>query len=404
MAYFYAMQNGIKIIYLHEPSRKTFGCAIMSRVGSRHESDNMHGITHLAEHVMMQGGQNCPDSKMIKRTIQRLGDNVNAGTAKDTVLIHGKFASESMVEAFGLLADLFTRPTFEQQYVDQEKVIVVNEIGQYEDDHMTMCIEANQKSYFEGGLSHQILGTREDVLSYSPKVIRDWWYSTVTDAQNLIVTAYGPAPVEVFVDMVKSEMSSIVGKETIVTTPNNFRSGNRQVQTEADATMNYLSMLFPSRAASCPMIKRTELLGQMLGGSMNSVLYKEVRDKMGAAYHISADYESYKHEGTFSIIGIHDPTKEVEEKVLHIVKNFSAYVSEEDFNAAKESSLASLAIQFDDPFSTILHYTYCEMHNAPILSFEEKKERYQAITFKDVLEEAEKIFSHEPCTHIISGC
>lgn len=123
--------NGITLLYRHQPHMQTFVCSVNSRVGSRHESMDMHGATHLCEHVIFRGSKMFKNSNAVDSKINSLGDDYNAATSYDTVGSYGTCASIDWQKSIDFLIDTFFEPNMTDAGIDAERRCFKVLVGRY---------------------------------------------------------------------------------------------------------------------------------------------------------------------------------------------------------------------------------------------------------------------------------
>ena len=126
------LENGVRIIIERMPSARSVATGIFIKAGSRTETPEEHGISHLIEHMIFKG-TNQFSAKEIAVYFDRLGGNINAFTSKDQTCYYVKTLDEHAATAFDVLADMFLDSTFDEEELEKEKRVVIEEIKMYEE-------------------------------------------------------------------------------------------------------------------------------------------------------------------------------------------------------------------------------------------------------------------------------
>ena len=82
--------------------------------GSRRELPEQNGITHFIEHMLFKGTSN-RSAVEIARSVDSIGGNLDAFTAKELVCYNTKVLDEHLSQAFDVLADLVLHPLFREE-------------------------------------------------------------------------------------------------------------------------------------------------------------------------------------------------------------------------------------------------------------------------------------------------
>ena len=158
--------------------------------GSRHESLEQSGIAHFIEHMLFKG-TNTRTAEDIAQTIDSIGGQMDAFTAKEYASYYFKVLDEHLPLAVEVLADIVMHPAFSDVDIGREKKVVLEEIKMVEDTPDDLVHELFTESFWQGHpLGRPILGTKETVESLTQDGLRSYFTSTYC-APNLIVAAVG---------------------------------------------------------------------------------------------------------------------------------------------------------------------------------------------------------------------
>src|SRR5688572_5875964 len=158
--------------------------------GSRHEPQEQSGIAHFVEHMLFKGTAT-RTAEDIAQTIDSIGGQMDAFTAKEYASYYIKVLDEHLPLAVDVLSDIVMHPAFSAEDIDREKKVVLEEIKMVEDTPDDLVHELFTESFWEGHpLGRPILGTKETVESLTQDGLRAYFRNTYT-APNLIVAAVG---------------------------------------------------------------------------------------------------------------------------------------------------------------------------------------------------------------------
>src|SRR5437868_1762306 len=149
--------------------------------GSRHEPQEHSGIAHFVEHMLFKGTAT-RSAEDIAQTIDSIGGQMDAFTAKEYASYYLKVLDEHVSLAVEVLSDIVMNPAFSGDDLDREKKVVLEEIKMVEDTPDDLVHELFTESFWENHpLGRPILGTKETVEVLSEAALRRY-FSTVYTA------------------------------------------------------------------------------------------------------------------------------------------------------------------------------------------------------------------------------
>ena len=282
----YRLANGVRVIYMNKPSELCL-CEFEFGVGSYYEDDSNRGVSHLLEHLMFNG---CPGQSALEfnAKMDKLGMKVNAFTNRTTTSFYFEGLKANFIPAFDLYENLLYSFTPTDEIVDKERGVVINEIGVYNDDNWSVLHESiNSQAFRLHPVAHPILGY-ESVIEYITTDQVKEWYETNYVAPNLTIYIAGDFPEE---DLVY-----------IAEKMNGFRDGvkpNMPVITDAMCLPSYRNVIAYKEGITQTLIDsmmqvkfegynlyELQILSQVLGGTMSSVLWNAFREERSIAYQV----------------------------------------------------------------------------------------------------------------------
>src|SRR5829696_5327110 len=184
------LDNGLRLITETMPHVRSVTIGVWLMRGSRHESDERSGIAHFVEHMLFKG-TNTRTAEDIAQTIDSIGGQMDAFTAKEYASYYIKVLDEHLPFAVEVLSDIVTNPAFSQDDIEREKKVVLEEIKMVEDTPDDLVQELFTENFWpDHPLGRPILGTKETVESLNQEGLRRYFQGVYT-APNLIVAAVG---------------------------------------------------------------------------------------------------------------------------------------------------------------------------------------------------------------------
>src|SRR2546425_4072234 len=108
------LDNGLRIVTEQMTHVRSASVGIWVESGSRHEPTDLNGITHFIEHAVFKGTQR-RSALDIAIEQDRLGGTLDAFTTHEETGFVIKVIDDQIEAAFDLLADMLTKPSFEEK-------------------------------------------------------------------------------------------------------------------------------------------------------------------------------------------------------------------------------------------------------------------------------------------------
>jgi predicted Zn-dependent peptidase len=161
------LPNGVKIITEAMAHMRSVSVGIWLGAGSRHETAEQNGVSHFIEHMLFKGTSN-RSAEQIARSVDSIGGNLDAFTAKELVCYNAKVLDEHLPFAVDILSDLVMNPLFGEEDIEKEKGVILEEIKMDADNPDYLVHEIFSADFWKDHpLGRPILGTRESVKRFN---------------------------------------------------------------------------------------------------------------------------------------------------------------------------------------------------------------------------------------------
>ncbi len=263
--------------------------------GARTERPEENGMAHFLEHLVFKGGEKYPGYRDVNETAERLGGVLNAYTSHDLVAFHITARAEAALEAIDLLTDFVGRPHLDAGELDKERGVVIQEIQRYKDQPASVAEELIDRAAFgEHPLGRSVLGPEEHLRSFSRDAIvafreRRW---AGERGGAFIVGNLDHVPADGAVSELFERFPALGAPEPYEPAP---EPRPETMVEERDTNQSHLRLLFRPRIDVRDPRQRAALTiyATLLGGSMGSRLFDEIREQRGLAYSVWAVDHSF---------------------------------------------------------------------------------------------------------------
>jgi predicted Zn-dependent peptidase len=387
------LDNGLRVVFEKITDVRSVAIGIWVYTGSRNESYDINGISHFIEHLLFKGTAN-RDAKGIAETIDAIGGQLNAFTSKEYTCFYTRVRDEHAEIGLNLLSDMLFNSLFVQKEVDRERKVVLEEINMYEDtpdDQVHDLISA--AAFNDNSLGYSILGRADSLNSLS----RDSILKYMGDNYNLsnIVIAIAGNIDDNLIALVNKYFGGFnnVGKENLLV-PAKF-TGNKILKTK-ETEQVHLALAFPGFAANSDTLYALNLLNNLFGGSMSSLLFQEVREKLGLAYSVYSYHSAFREIGQFTIYAGTNPQnlEQLIEVLFRVIrKNLVEDITEADIVKGKEQLKGGLMLGLESTSNRMHRLGKNELYLEKHLTIDEIIQKIDSITLEDFNQVIELLFT-----------
>jgi len=311
------LDNGLTVVTESIPYYSTVSLGIWWKTGGRFENEENNGISHFIEHMLFKGTQK-RSAYDIAREIDAVGGAINAFTGKEYTCLYARVLKKDTDIALDILSDMYRNPLFLEDDLEKEKYVIAQEIKMVEDSPEEYIYEMFNASYFKGhSLGLPILGIQDNVEKFTRDELKNHFLQHYSLC-NVIITASGRIDHDAFVSKVSRffECSRSQGSTPeVMVTPSPCTGFHIY---EKDLEHVYLCVGTDGVSQVDNRRYRLYLLNAIMGGSMSSHLFQEIREKRGLVYNIYSYVSCYHDAGTFGIST--STSRESVEEVLTLIK------------------------------------------------------------------------------------
>jgi predicted Zn-dependent peptidase len=372
--------------------------------GSRHESADQSGIAHFVEHMLFKGTA-ARSAEDIAQAIDSIGGQLDAFTAKEYASYYIKVLDEHLPLALDILSDIVLNPAFNAEDVEREKKVVVEEIKMVEDTPDDLVHEIFTQGFWEDHpLGRPILGTRETVESFTVDSLRHYFRNAYTP-RNLIVSAVGNLEHAHVRDLVAQKFGALTSVGEVVT-EEAPRVVPKILIRNKELEQSHVCLGASSYPQDHDDRYSSYVLNTLLGGSMSSRLFQNVREKRGLAYAVFSGLAAYRDAGSFTIYAgcANDVVGEVIDLVveeLKVVKQTAVPVAE--LQRAKDHLKGSLMLSLENTASRMSHLARQEIYFDRQFGLDETLQGVERVTAEDVQRVAVDLFKDGSLSATVLG-
>ena len=294
------LDNGIRVVTETLPYFPTVSLGIWWKTGSRYEGSENNGISHFIEHMLFKGTES-RTAYDIAREIDAIGGTLNAFTGKEYTCVYARVLKRDMDIALNILADMYKHSLFSEEDIEKEKQVVVQEIRMIEDNPEEYLFDMFSASYYKGHpLGMTILGLEENVQQFSRDSLLSH-FARHHAPQNMIITATGRIDHESFVKRIDALFADSPWDGRVSLAIEKPTSCMGVEVYEKDLEHIYLCLGTDGVGQTDGRRYPLYALNAIVGGSMSSHLFQEIREKRGLVYNVFSYVNCFHDVGNFGI-------------------------------------------------------------------------------------------------------
>jgi len=390
------LDNGVTVLSERISHLVSATIGIWVPVGSRAESPSENGIGHFIEHMLFKG---TPRRKAvdISREIESVGGSMNACTDREYVFFYAKVLARDFPLAIDILSDIYRNSTFEEGEMEREKGVVLQEILMVEDNPEESLHDFFHKSYWGGHpLGLPVQGTAGNITSFSREKVAGYFRDRFW-RRGMIVTVVGNLPHEQVAEDIGRALGALrLGHRHRAESP---PSPHRQTfLRKKPIEQLYLCLGAPAVSRTSDRKYEALVLNTLLGGSMSSRLFQQIREQRGLAYSVYSSLSAYSDSGILKIcVGTTpDKAREVLEVTSDILSGLrEGGIADDEVFLARELIRGNMLLSLENAEFRMSRMAMCEMflgrHETP----EETLRQVDSVTPSRVRELAAEMLRRE---------
>jgi predicted Zn-dependent peptidase len=399
------LANGVRIVSEPMPHVRSVAVGIWICSGSRRERPDENGICHFIEHMLFKG-TTTRTAEDIARSVDSIGGNLDAFTAKELVSFNTKVLDEHLPQAFDVLSDLVLHPMFRAEDINKEKGVILEELKMDMDNPEYLVHEIFTSNFWMGhALGKPILGTKDTVQNFSREMVCEH-YGRHYVPSNMLVTAAGNLTHERLVELVSQRFDSVPACEQIPSDP--IPATHARIATRNKKSLEQVHLCLGVPSYPLPHGDRFAcyVLNTVLGGGMSSRLFQNIRERRGLAYAVFSELSPYRDTGCLSVYA-GTSAESAGSVVQLILSEFTRLkqdlVEDEELRRAKDYLKGSLMLSLESTTSRMANLARQEMYFGRFFDLNELVASIDRVTAADVQRVSQNFFEPKQVALTVLG-
>ena len=398
------LSNGIRVVSETLPKSRSVSIGVWVKVGSRHEPPEIGGISHFIEHLFFKGTQK-RTAKDIAIEMDSIGGEMNAFTSQETTTYYAKVVDEHLPVAIDILSDILLGSKFDPAEMEKERKVILEEIKGVEDTPDDYIHELFTSTVWpDNSLGRPILGTKDTIKSLKHKNIItyiDNYYSP----KEIVISVAGNFEHARLIELLNMSFGKLSRAGILK------QEGTPAFTRAVSVKKKQLEQV--QLCIGCKGLNYTHedryvisALNTVLGNSMSSRLFQEIREQNALAYSIYSYVTSYRDTGLLTVYAGTDPSNALE--VARLVLKEFVKIKEEGITPAEEARVknqikGSLVLSLESSSSHMSRIARQEIYYGKYLSMDDIIKGVEKVTAEQAQRLAQQLFSRENLSLTILG-
>ncbi|WP_413351787.1 M16 family metallopeptidase [Acinetobacter zhairhuonensis] len=400
------LDNGLKVIIREDRRSPMVMTQIWYTVGSRDESGNLSGISHVLEHMMFKGTSKVPNDEFTR--LSRLyGGSVNAATFTNYTNYYQLYQKDFLALALELEADRMSNLVLRQQDFDTEvKVVMEERLQRIDDNPRALAFERFKwVAYPTSHYRQPVIGYMKNLKALDLEHLKKWYQDWYTP-NNAILVIVGDVETKTTLELVKRYFAKIPAKQT----PERndvlefSHVGYRQLEVRLPVQVPHLYLAWNVHSlATAPNLQDAYtlvIMKNILDSGITSRLHNNLVRKQKIATSVSVSYDSYSRgDNLFSISALPVngvPLQDIEKALLSEIEQLkNTPVTSDEINRVITRHVADLIYSQDDIAGQARSIGTLEVNGLSHRILDQLPQHYAAVTPEDIQRVANTYFNRD---------
>ncbi len=384
------LPNGVRILTEHVPAVRSVAAGIWVDTGSRYEKASENGASHFIEHMVFKGTEH-RSAQQIAAEMDGIGGQINAFTTKECTCFYGRVLDTHLGRLTDVLCDMFFHSKFDEGDVQNERGVILEEIGMYDDTPDDLVAERLFAAVFKGSsLARPILGTKKTLQNMTGASLKAYKNECYLPSSTIVTVAGSFDDAEI--DALAERFAAMEPGKPRVLVPASYNPAI--VSKKKSTEQNHLCIAFPGMSLADENRYTMQLLNGILGGGMSSRLFQALRERHGLCYSVYTFGSSYLDTGVFSVYtALSGETEDAALQVLaQELRRFREEgVTRDELDRNREQAKANVLMSLESTGSRMNRLGRSELSFGRIPDIDEVVASYDAVTADDIAALAQQV-------------
>lgn len=382
---------GVRVVMEKIPHVQSAAIGIWVKTGAVNEPAKHAGISHYIEHMMFKGTET-RSARDIAADIDKIGGQMNAFTGKEATCYYVKVLKDNFEKGAEVLLDMLINSVFDRTEMDKERLVICEEIKMTEDQPDDLAHDAVSEMVFKGNpLGNSIIGTPTTLNRITRNVLTGYKEAQYT-RDSIVVAVAGNIDFDAVCEYLTGKFDKLQPSKPAH--ENGYTPYEKKCKVIVkDIQQSHICLAARAISLEDPRYYTFSILNNVMGGSMSSRLFQNIREEKGLAYSVYSMLSAYSSDGYYNIYaGVsHD---KISAAIGGIREELEALgrsgITEEELSASREQLKSSYIFGQENVASRMFSIGKNLILQGKVYTPEEVLDGLDAVTMEDV-EEVKKL-------------
>ena len=390
-SYFHhAFDNGLHMVGQRMPSLSSVTFGVQLAAGIKDELDTQSGLASLLAEVVFQGTES-RNVRQLTEEFEALGARKGGEAGIELAryscqIVNNALVHDKLVPALELMSDVVLHPAFPDDGFKQMRDVQLQEIRRRDDEPMRRIFDLVRDRFYAGThMGRVALGTRESVEALTPEDLLRFWEARYKPDGSLFVIA-GNFDWDDAVARVGELFGGWRGAPPSAA-PERPNPTHAVVIEKQEGNQEHIGMAFPFPAYGDLDYYAALVVTEIFGGGMTARLFREVREKRGLVYSVSAMFAPNGSYGAGFIYGGTTPEKshETVQVILDQLRELFAHgVTSDEVTRAKVQLKSELVMRGESSPARMSSLARSWWFERRLTTIQEVKEAVDGVTVEQI--------------------
>ncbi len=400
----FILPNGVRVVCEPISYVQSAAIGVWCQTGSRMELEAEAGISHLIEHMLFKGTDR-RTAEQIAQDIEGRGGSMNAFTDREMTCYYARVLADDVENALDVLSDMYVNSRLAPDDLELEKSVVQEEIRKYEDSPEDHIHDLHSRMRWGNHpLGRPIIGTLESVGGFARDDLTNYMSRRYVGGKTIVSVAGNVDP-NLVRDLSEKFLDPLANDFDLPTEPPPVSKPGEHLMSK-DVEQVHFCIGGDGVNVYDERKHAMLVLDAILGGSMSSRLFQEIREKRGLAYSIGSYTAPYREAGAFTIYGGTSPkTFDAVRSIVaaELDKITQSKVGEDELERARRMLKGSVVLGLESMSARMTRMARNEMLYSRDIPVEETLAKVAAVSAEDVQGLATELLRQEGLTTTAIG-
>lgn len=293
------LKCGVRVVMEQLDHVKSAAIGIWVKNGAVDETPEVAGISHFIEHMMFKGTKK-RNARQIAESVDKIGGQMNAFTGKEATCYYVKTIGSHIKDGADVLLDMVNNAVFDSREMTKERQVICEEIKMIQDQPDDLVHDTATELVFKGTpLGNSIIGTKTSLSRITRPVIVDYKNKTYT-RDSIVISIAGNFDKDDMCNYLEDKFDKLEATGRHIDKQKAPYEPSFKIITK-DNQQAHLCMVTRSISLDDPNYYAFAVLNNVMGGSMSSRFFQNIREEKGLAYSVYSVNSAFSDDGYYNI-------------------------------------------------------------------------------------------------------